>query len=134
MAAGSLGLAAAAPNASASPSNDAPAKAKKSYDGDNYGSSSYTLTGKASYYWQPQMTASGTRFNPDAMTAAHKTLPFGTKVRVTHARTGRSVVVTINDRGPYVAGRGIDLSRAAAGAIAMQGEGVAPVQIEVLGR
>jgi rare lipoprotein A len=58
--------------------------------------------GLASYYWQRQRLASGGWFNPHAMTAAHKRLPFGTKVRVTHASTGR-VVVTINDRGPYVA-------------------------------
>jgi rare lipoprotein A len=68
------------------------------------------------------------------MTAAHKTLPFGTRVRVTNARTGRSVEVTINDRGPYVRGRVIDLSRAAAGALGMQSAGLARVSIDVLGR
>ena len=68
------------------------------------------------------------------MTAAHKTLPFGTRVRVTHAGTGRSVTVTINDRGPYIRGRIIDLSRAAAGVIGMRGSGVANVRLEVLGR
>ena len=68
------------------------------------------------------------------MTAAHKTLPFGTKVRVTNQRNGQSVVVTINDRGPYVGGRVIDLSSAAAGAINMKGAGVAPVSLAVLGR
>ena len=92
-----------------------------------------TLTGMASYYWQPQRVASGGWFNPKAMTAAHKTLPFGTRVRVTNARNGRSVDVTINDRGPYVAGRIIDLSDAAAGAIGMKSAGVAPVKVEVLG-
>ncbi|HMN38037.1 MAG TPA: septal ring lytic transglycosylase RlpA family protein [Hyphomicrobium sp.] len=91
-------------------------------------------SGKASYYWQPQRVASGGWFNPNAMTAAHKTLPFGTKVRVTNRNNGRSVVVTINDRGPYVAGRVIDLSRAAAQAISMTGAGVAPVTVAVLGR
>lgn len=90
--------------------------------------------GLASYYWQPQRVASGGWFNPDALTAAHKTLPFGTKVRVTNSGNGKSVVVTINDRGPYVGGRVIDLSRAAAGAISMQSQGVAPVRLEVLGR
>ena len=68
------------------------------------------------------------------MTAAHKTLPFGTKVRVTHAGHGRSVVVTINDRGPYVAGRVIDLSRAAASSLGMAGAGVARVNLAVVGR
>ena len=91
-------------------------------------------SGIASYYWQPQRVASGGWFNPNAMTAAHKSLPFGTKVRVTHAGTGRSVVVTINDRGPYVAGRVIDLSRAAASSLGMTGAGVANVQLAVVGR
>ena len=90
--------------------------------------------GVASFYWQPQRVASGGWFNPNAMTAAHKTLPFGTRVRVTHPGTGRSVVVTINDRGPYIRGRTIDLSRAAAGVIGMTGQGVARIRMDVLGR
>jgi rare lipoprotein A len=90
--------------------------------------------GVASFYWQPQALASGGRFNPDAMTAAHKTLPFGTRVRVTHLGNGRSVEVKINDRGPYIAGRIIDLSRAAAGIIGMTGQGIARVAVEVLGK
>ncbi len=89
-----------------------------------------TQSGMASYYWQGQMTASGARFNPGAMTAAHRTLPFGTKVRVTNKRNGRSVVVTINDRGPFIRGRIIDLSSAAAGVIGMKSAGVAPVTVE----
>lgn len=95
---------------------------------------SSTQSGIASYYWQPQPLASGGRFNPDAMTAAHKTLAFGTRVRVTHAGNGRSVDVTINDRGPYVAGRIIDLSRGAASVIGMQSQGIAQVRMTVLGR
>lgn len=91
-------------------------------------------TGIASYYWQGQMTASGARFNPGAMTAAHRTLPFGTRVLVTNHSNGRSVTVTINDRGPFVKGRIIDLSKAAAGAIGMQGQGLARVSVAVLGR
>jgi rare lipoprotein A len=90
--------------------------------------------GVASYYWQPQALASGGRFDPNAMTAAHKTLPFGTRVRVTHLGNGRSVEVKINDRGPYVAGRIIDLSRAAAGVIGMTAQGVARVAVEILGK
>ncbi|MCL4768471.1 MAG: septal ring lytic transglycosylase RlpA family protein [Hyphomicrobiaceae bacterium] len=93
-----------------------------------------TLSGIASYYWQPQKVASGGWFNPSAMTAAHKTLPFGTRVRVTNARNGRSVDVTINDRGPYIAGRIIDLSAGAAGVIGMKSAGIAPVKVEVLGK
>ena len=90
--------------------------------------------GVASYYWQPQVLASGGRFNPNAMTAAHKTLPFGTRVRITHLGNGRSVDVHINDRGPYVAGRIVDLSKAAAGKIGMTGQGVARVSMTVIGR
>jgi rare lipoprotein A len=71
--------------------------------------------GGASWYSLPgQRTASGERMNPNAMTAAHKTLPLGSVVRVVDQRTGRSIKVTINDRGPFVKGRIIDLSKAAA--------------------
>ena len=110
-----------------------PARRKsRSVDNDSGGGDSYS--GKASYYWQPQALASGGRFNPDGYTAAHKTLPFGTRVRVTNQNNGQSVDVVINDRGPYVAGRIIDLSRAAAHSINMQNSGVAPVTVRVLGR
>jgi peptidoglycan lytic transglycosylase len=93
-------------------------------------------SGMASYYGSESgsQTASGQRFNPSAMTAAHRSLPFGTKVRVTNKRNGRSVVVTINDRGPFIRGRIIDLSSGAAGVIGMRSSGVAPVSVEVLGR
>lgn len=74
-------------------------------------------------------TASGQRLNDGVLTAAHRKLPFGSKVKVTHQRTGRSVVVTINDRGPFVRGRVIDLSLASARAIGM-GFGLAPVRLE----
>lgn len=90
--------------------------------------------GVASYYWQPQPVASGGRFDPNAWTAAHKTLPFGTRVRVTRLDNGNSVSVTINDRGPYVSGRVIDLSRRAAQSIAMTGVGVTRVRVNVIGR
>jgi rare lipoprotein A len=92
-------------------------------------------SGMASYYGSESgsQTASGARFNPNAMTAAHRTLPFGTKVRVTNKNNGRSVVVTINDRGPFIRGRIIDLSTAAAGVIGMKGAGVARVTVERLG-
>lgn len=91
-------------------------------------------SGIASYYWQPQRVASGGWFNPNALTAAHRTLPFGTRVLVTNLSNGRSVTVRINDRGPFIAGRIIDLSRAAAAAVGMTGAGLARVNIAVLGR
>ena len=90
--------------------------------------------GIASYYWQGQRVASGGRFDPNAMTAAHKTLPFGTRVRVTHLGNGRTVDVTINDRGPFIAGRIIDLSKGAAGVIGMTAQGIARVAVEVIGK
>jgi rare lipoprotein A len=88
--------------------------------------------GKATYYWHSQKTANGEMFRPEGMTAAHRTLPFGTQVRVTHARTKRSVVVRINDRGPFVRGIAIDLSRGAAREIGMLVEGISPVEIQVM--
>jgi rare lipoprotein A len=90
--------------------------------------------GTASYYQHGQMVASGARFNPSALTAAHRSLPFGTRVRVTHLGSGRSVEVRINDRGPFIAGRIIDLSKAAAQLIGMTASGVARVSMTVLGR
>jgi len=88
--------------------------------------------GSASYYQHGTRTANGEPFNPLGYTAAHRTLPFGTRVRVTNKSNGRSVVVRINDRGPFIAGREIDVSRGAAEALGMVGAGVAPVYIEVL--
>lgn len=76
-------------------------------------------------------TASGQRFSRGAMTAAHRTLPFGSRVLVTNQRTGRSVVVTINDRGPFIRGRVIDLTPAAARAIGL-GYSIAPVTVKRL--
>ena len=94
----------------------------------------HALNGNASYYFEDQMTAAGERFDKHAMTAAHKTLPFGTRVRVTRNDTGRSVVVRINDRGPYKEGRIIDLSERAAEGLGMTSAGVADVRLEVLGQ
>lgn len=93
--------------------------------------------GIASWYgpgFHGRLSASGERFNQNAMTAAHRTLPFGTRVRVTNRNNGQSVIVRINDRGPFVRGRIIDLSVGAAQKIGMYGSGVAPVEVEVLGR
>lgn len=109
-------------------------RAPSGFDGFPSLSGGAYQSGIASYYWQGQRVASGGRFNPSAMTAAHRTLPFGTRVRVTSHSTGRSVVVTINDRGPFIRGRIIDLSRGAAGVIGMTGAGLARVSIAVLGR
>src|SRR5262249_20191464 len=95
------------------------------------------MTGMASYYgggFHGRRTASGARFDSSALTAAHRSLPFGTMVRVTHLGNGRSVVVRINDRGPFVGGRVIDLSSGAAGVLGMHGQGVARVRISVVGR
>jgi rare lipoprotein A len=86
----------------------------------------------ASWYGESQTTASGERFDKHALTAAHRTLPFGTRVRVTNTRNGKSVIVRINDRGPYGHGRIIDLSEEAARRLGMIDAGVAPVTLEVL--
>jgi rare lipoprotein A len=94
----------------------------------------HALSGAASYYWQDQMTATGEHFNKRDMTAAHKTLPFGTRVRVTRVDSGNSVIVRINDRGPYKPGRIIDLSERAAEDLGMPTVGVTPVRLEVLGQ
>lgn len=88
---------------------------------------------KASYYWQGQMTANGEQFNTNALTAAHKSYKFGTRVKVTNPKNGQSVVVRINDRGPYVSGRCLDLSRAAMQAIGGTAAGVITVNYEVVG-
>jgi rare lipoprotein A len=90
-------------------------------------------SGVASVYaYSGGRTASGERVSPGAMTAAHKTLPFGTMVRVTNNRTGRSAVVRINDRGPFVRGRIIDLTPAAARAVGV--DGLANVTVDIVGR
>jgi rare lipoprotein A len=94
--------------------------------------------GQASFYGNNPgeggpYTANGERYQPGGYTAAHRTLPFGTKVRVTSARTGRSVVVRINDRGPFVGGRVIDLSTGAARAIGLTETGVGGVRLDILG-
>ncbi|MDO3705415.1 septal ring lytic transglycosylase RlpA family protein [Micromonospora sp. C28SCA-DRY-2] len=87
----------------------------------------------ASFYSDGQLTANGENFNPDALTAAHKTLPFNTRVRVTNPDNGKSVTVRINDRGPFIEGRCIDLSRAAFAEIASLDLGHVDVRYEVLG-
>ncbi len=93
------------------------------------------LAGTASYYgehWQGRKTASGSRFDLRRLTAAHRSLPLNTRVRVTNLENAKSVTVLINDRGPYVDGRVIDLSTAAARRLGMVEEGLAPVRIAVV--
>ena len=89
----------------------------------------------ASWYGQEfsgRRTANGERFDPQGLTAAHKTLPLGTKIRVTNPRTGASVLVTVTDRGPFRGRRELDLSRAAAREVGILACGVAPVLIDIL--
>lgn len=83
--------------------------------------------GSASWYALTSKTASGERMNPELLTAAHRTLPFGTKLKVTNQTNGRAVVVRINDRGPFIKGRVIDLSKAAAREIGMLQAGHAEI-------
>jgi len=97
--------------------------------------SSYHASGKASYYadkFQGRKTASGERFDQKALTGAHRTLRFGTKVKVTNISNGKSVVVRINDRGPFVKGRIIDLSRTAFARIGNPASGTIRVNIAVV--
>ena len=88
--------------------------------------------GLASFYGHQSQTASGERFNPQELTAAHRTLPFGTRVRVTDVATGRSVTVRVNDRGPFVPGRIVDVSSSAAETLGISGRGIAKVKLDVV--
>jgi rare lipoprotein A len=88
--------------------------------------------GLASFYTEGTQTASGEKFDPHELTAAHPTLPFGTRLRVTNVASGRSVTVRVNDRGPFVPGRNVDVSYAAAERLGMVGRGVAKVKLDVV--
>jgi len=88
--------------------------------------------GVASFYTEGTQTANGERFDTNAMTAAHRSLPFGTQLRVTSVSTGRSVTVRVNDRGPFIKGRVVDLSLSAAKALGMVNAGVANVKLDVV--
>ena len=88
--------------------------------------------GMASFYTEGTKTASGEKFNTNELTAAHPTLPFGTKLRVTNVASGQSVTVRVNDRGPFVRGRVVDVSYAAAETLGMVGGGVAKVKLDVV--
>lgn len=101
--------------------------------GQGAGLYAQTQSGKASYYaksWTGRRTSNGERLHHDSMTCAHKTLPFGTLLKVTNLLNGKQVVVRVTDRGPYVRGRVVDLSWGAAKAIGMLSQGIAPVSVE----
>jgi rare lipoprotein A len=88
--------------------------------------------GVASFYTEGARTASGERLNPNALTAAHPSLPFGTRLRITSVADGRSVVVRVNDRGPFIKGRAVDVSYSAAKQLGLTERGVAKVKMEVI--
>jgi rare lipoprotein A len=92
-----------------------------------------SVVGWASFYKSGKRTANGERFNPHGLTAAHRSLPFGTKVLVTNLKNGKSVIVRINDRGPFVHGRVLDLSFGAAKVVGLNLSGVAKIKFEVVG-
>ena len=96
------------------------------------GDSSTPSRGIASFYTKDQETASGEKFDTHELTAAHPTLPFGTKLRVTNVSSGQSVTVRVNDRGPFVRGRVVDVSYAAAETLGMVGDGIAKVKLDVV--
>jgi rare lipoprotein A len=97
----------------------------------------YTETGKASFYsnkLEGRKMANGDKYRPGKLTAAHKTLPFGTRLKVTNLETRKSVKVKVTDRGPFAPGRVVDLSYKAADKVDMVKAGVAPVKIKVIGK
>jgi rare lipoprotein A len=107
------------PEAAPSQPHGTPPKSRRA-DSGNCGEGKRVIS---AYYWEGQRTASGERFNPHGLTAAHRTLPFGTRLTVSNPRNGKSVIVVINDRGPFVSGVALDLSLGAAQALAMRGTG-----------
>jgi len=96
-------------------------------------SAAYAQCGRASWYALTSKTASGERMNPAGMTAAHRSLPFGTKLKVSNPKNGRSVVVRINDRGPFIKGRILDLSKGAASKLGFIRSGHTNVCLEKIG-
>ena len=90
-----------------------------------------SFSGTASWYQMGTRTASGARYNPDGLSAAHRTLPFGTKLKVTNLRNGKSVKVVVNDRGPFTGGRVLDVSRGAARHLGMISSGTAKVKVQL---
>src|SRR5512142_2437093 len=122
------------PSPSVSPStpSSSSSSVKRSTSPTPSGSVASSGTCKASYYDTGTTTASGERFDPDGLTAAHRTLPFNTNVRITNTANGKSVVVRVDDRGPFVSGRCFDLARGAFTQIASIGAGVLTIKYEVL--
>jgi len=100
--------------------------------GKNAAGTQVASQGLASFYTEGTQTASGERFDTHELTAAHPTLPFGTRLRVTNVATGRSVTVRVNDRGPFVPGRVVDVSHSAAETLGMVGGGIAKVKLDVV--
>ncbi len=98
----------------------------------NAGETQVASHGVASFYTEGTQTASGEKFDTHELTAAHRTLPFGTRLRVTNVATGRSVTVRVNDRGPFVPGRVVDVSYSAAETLGMVGGGIAKVKLDVV--
>lgn len=85
-----------------------------------------------SWYQSGYRTASGQRFDPNGLSAAHRTLPFGTKLKLTNPKNGKSIIVTVNDRGPFVRGTGLDVSRGAAQRLGFIRQGKTRLQMQVL--
>ena len=110
----------------------APPSAPEALLGGSVRSTQYGIASWYGGYFHGRRTANGERYNQNAMTAAHKHLPFGTRVRVVNLANGRSTIVRINDRGPFIRGRIIDLSSAAAGEIGLRSRGIGRVRVEVL--
>jgi len=119
-------------NSTAGNRHPAPARTAKHILSATKSAAKTSSYGVASFYKDDTETASGEKFDPDQLTAAHRTLPFGTRLRVTNVETGRSVTVRINDRGPYIPGRSVDLSYSAADTIGMVERGVTKVKVEVV--
>ncbi len=99
-----------------------------------FSSTAEAASGYASYYKMGRRTANGERFSPMGLTCAHRNLPFGTKLKVTNVKTGRSVVVRVNDRGPFVRSRVLDLSLGAAQVIGLTAMGIGKISYEVVNR
>ena len=114
-------------HAAVAPKQEAPVATSK-----HAAATQHASYGLASFYKHESRTASGERFNPRELTAAHRTLPFGTRVRVTNVASGQSVTVRVNDRGPFVPGRIVDVSYSAAETLGIVGRGVAKVKLVVV--
>lgn len=107
----------------------------KSSDSDNNNETTKCMTGKCSWYgpkFNGKKTASGEKFDNTKFTAAHKTLPFGTKLKITDKKSGKNVIVTVNDRGPFVKSRVLDISSSAAQELGVINKGIFTAEIEIL--